>query len=464
MSAINLSYGAYKRTGNPEAVLLNCYVEKAPTQAEEQFAIRARAGLTAFKAVGSGAARGLAATAGLFDDQMLVPVQSTLYGVSATGLTTTFSGALGGTGRVDMALGQDASLNSVVRIATGDNLYQGTAGVLTIDNFAAATGAGASSVCYHRGFWLAVAAGTDQVFYQVPGDTAWTALSFASAEYSPDPLVAVRSRGDQIMLMGSATVEAWALTGSASPAIQPYGGLNFDHGCLARDAAVNVAGALLYVDSNCQVRMFEGGQATIISDNGLTEQIEACDPADLRASGYTGDGHTFYQLTLGAASTWAYDLSTQEWHTRSSLGKDYLTAHLYASIGQQVFAVNSLSNQMYVVDASAKTDAGANFSRTLTAFAEVLEGQIPCANVELICETGAGPYATDPVVSMRFSDDGAKTWSRWFDRPLGETGQYSTRVRWNALGTMKAPYGRVFQFRVTDPALVRASGARVNAP
>lgn len=186
----------------------------------------------------------------------------------------------------------------------------------------------------------------------------------------------------------------------------------------------------------------------------------------MRASGFTKDQHPFYHLTLGAAGTRVYDLSTKVWGSASSLGRDFLTPHLHATVGEQVFAADALSNQIYTLDPDSRTDAGTVFPVEFTAYTELLEGVVPCANVELVCEVGDAPRAgqgSDAQIGMCFSDDGGKNWSAWRYRPLGHTGKSFTRVRWVALGEVKAPYGRIFRFRVSDPVGRRFSALVMNA-
>ena len=54
---------------------------------------------------------------------------------------------------------------------------------------------------------------------------------------------------------------------------------------------------------------------------------------------------------------------------------------------------------------------------------------------------------TDPIIQLRYSDDGTNTWSSWIDRDLGATGEYTTRVKFNNLGMSR---NRIFEFRCTD--------------
>lgn len=466
MTATQLALGAYKRSLNPESILLNCYVEKAPTQQENPVQIRGRAGFPAFKTVGTGPIRGIMVKAGLFDNSAVVISGSTVFLLDDAGTATAQLGTVIANVLVDIDAGRDADLNSVCRFATGDRLYNLTGGSVFQEDFPTVGGAGASSICEHRGFWFGTETGTQQAFFLIPGDTAWQALSFASAEYSPDALKGIRSRGDQFVLLGEETTEVWALTGQADPAIAPYGGLNFDFGCRSIRTAVNCAGVLIWVDHRCVVRSFAGGGADAISDPGLTEQIAAADPGDIRASWYAKDGHSFYVLTIGSMSTWVWDLTEQTWHRSNSSGLDYFRAHLFASIGDTVLAADAINTQIYRADPTARVDGASDpIQKKFTAFHEQLEGAFPCVNVELICETGDAPrtgQGSDPKIQMAYSDDNGKSDSGWIERSLGVTGQSAT-VRWSGLPDIVAPYGRIFYFQCSDPVGFRITSLRMNA-
>lgn len=445
-------------------MLLNAVIEKAATQQGNPLAIRARSGLVNFKAVGTGRARALFAKAGLFGNAGIVLADSTAYLLGENHSLTALTGAIPGTGLVDIDAGQDADLNSIARVATGTGLYQITETAVALESFPTLGGAGASSICFHRQFWFATEAGTDQAYYLAPGDIAWTAFSFVSAEYSPDPLKGIRSRGDQFMLLGSTTCEAWALTGSASPPISPFGGLNFDFGCLTIRSAVNCAGSLIWVDNNGVVRKWDGGDVSAISDDGLAEQIMAVDPADISASYHQEGLHRFYKLRLGGVATWVYDLSLPNWSKRNTAGADYWRAQLFTTLGSTTVAADVFTNQIYSIDADAHDDAGTDFPVEFMGFLEIPEGSIDCVNLELICAVGEAPLGVTPVIQERHSDDQGKSWSRWRERPLGNTGQYTQRVLWTKLGTAKAPFGRIFHFRASSGVGRRFSDLRMNVP
>lgn len=466
---LNLAVAAYQRTGFPTIETVNCLSERSEATGEVSDSLIARPGLEEFANVGTAPIRAIFQRKGLFNDAALVIANTGAHLLSADGSQDALGGTIAGEDLVDVDAGLDADGNSVARVATGSALYKiveggGAAAEVfpTSDN-----NVGASSVAYYKGYWLAVEAGTDYVYYQIPAATDWNPIEFAAAEYQPDRLVAVRTCGDLAVLLGEATTEVWYATGDAANALAPYGGLKFDFGCLARNAAVNCQGALIWVDDNCMVRLFEGSQPSIISDNGLSEQIRRATAADIRASFFIFDQHPCYVLTLGEAATWIYDLSTRRWSKASSLGLDYWTAHLFCNIGSTVLGADALNNQVYRLDPDRAWDGGNVFTMTFCGIIPPQPQPAALANVILRCELGGAPLTgqgSDPIVSMQLSRDGSKTYGPAKERSMGAAGQYAIVPRWSALGQTKANLMTVAKFQISDPVRRRVSAILANVP
>ena len=66
--------------------------------------------------------------------------------------------------------------------------------------------------------------------------------------------------------------------------------------------------------------------------------------------------------------------------------------------------------------------------------------------------------AEEPMISLRWSDDGAKTWSNELTRSMGKIGEYDTEMVWNRLGSGS---NRIFEIHFTDPAPFRITGAEL---
>jgi len=470
MTAIPFLLSSFKRTGFAPMPLVNMLVEPDPSSQAAPVALLARPGLDSFASVGTAPTRALWQRQGLFGDAALIVASGAVISLTAGAVQTTFGGvSVAGDALVDIDGGLDADYYSVARIATGSALYKVSSdgNVVTLEDFPVSGGAGATSIGFLSGYWLGTEAGSDAVYYQIPAASTWTALQFASAEYAPDKNVCVRVVGETAWLMGETTLEGWRVTGNASSPLEPMGGLKFDIGCRTKNAAVNCQGVLIFVDHTNSVRMTSGGEPSLISDHGLSEQISRTDAADIRASFYIKDQHPVYRLTLVSNGTWDYDLSSQKWTQANSEGYDYARAHLFAALPNAVLAADALSNAIYTVNPDSRLDVATTFTVEFCALLEVKEGRAPIANLELDCLLGDSPHTgqgSDPLIGMSVSKDGGFTYGPIQYRSLGVTGARLASPRWNALGDAVAPYGAVFKFQVSDPVGRRFSGARVNVP
>lgn len=468
MVAVPFSFGAYHRTGFPPLTQTNMLAERTASQITNPMALIVRPGLDNFANVGEGPLRGINRKTGLFNESAVVVSRDEVFTLGPSGAVTQQTGVLETTAnRVQIAMGRDSDGLSQARIADGERLYLVANGMVISEQFPSATETdGADSIAYIRQFWLAVKAGTQQVYYLVPGDTEWNALEFASAEYQPDPIICIGILGDQIFLLGSASTEVWALTGSTAPAIAPYGGLAWDLGCKARDTVCNMRGSsLIWVTDKCEVVQSFGSTPQIISDNGLAERIRRSSPLGLRAWTFSIDQHIYYVLSL-EAETWVYDVTTKLWSNSASFDRSYWRAHLGTDVSGDAFALDAQagSNQVWKVNPDTQTDAGDPIIATATAFHELKSGRDGCGNISIIASVGTGlqeGQGSNPIVELRWSDDQGQTWTDWKWTGLGRVGNYEKRVRWNRLGQIRAP-GRYFQFRRSDPVVFRLSDVRMD--
>lgn len=469
MPLLPLVYGAEKRDLGrfPEMVLRNCTVDAAPTQQETPLAVLARPGETEFPAMPGQPLRGCARKAGLFSNDALILADTALYQVAANGQQTAFSGSVPGRDRVRIDIGRDADDNDVARIATGDALYIATGGAVALEPFPEPGGSGAQDILFHRGFWIGIEAGTDKAYYQIPGETTWNALDFASAEYQPDKLIGLDALRDQIWMVGDVTTEVFTLTG-ADPAIAPYGGLAFDKGCRARDSIVAVSDILLWVDDRNGVQMTNGGEPQQVATAGIVGEIRKARTQDIRAWGFGIDNRVYYILSVGFA-TWVFEATTRSWATWDSFGVAYFRGHLGCEYAGQVLALDADpgSSRVWQIDPTAVTDAGDPIECELSAYLEVGEGAVPISSIELIGLAGDAPrtgQGSAPVMAMSYSKDGGKTWSNWKWTTMHQTGKYAGRMRWKGgMGIATAPYGLLVRFRSSEPVGRRWSGARYNA-
>lgn len=88
-----------------------------------------------------------------------------------------------------------------------------------------------------------------------------------------------------------------------------------------------------------------------------------------------------------------------------------------------------------------------------------LQSALFVGNGHLQTNTGA-TAARDPMVNLRWSDDGGHTWSNYYAVGAGQAGNFKTRCMWRRLGRSR---DRVYEFSMTDPIPWRLLDADLKA-
>ena len=158
-------------------------------------------------------------------------------------------------------------------------------------------------------------------------------LDFASAEGSPDGLVAVIVDHREAWLFGSDSVEVWYDAGNVDfPLARIQGAFN-EIGCVAAYSVAKLDNGLFWLGTDAR------GQGIVYRANGYTgvrvstHAIEYAiaqygNISDALAYTYQQEGHAFYVLTFPSANaTWVYDVSTQAWHERAGFDNGAFMRH-----------------------------------------------------------------------------------------------------------------------------------------
>lgn len=418
-------------------------------------------GLTLFCNAGS-EIRGMKTVAG----RCFFVAGSTLYEVSSSGVLTSRGALSSSTGRVDMAHGLfqlvivDGSYGYVLKLES--NAFSR----ITADGFY-----GSPRVAFLDGYFAFIRPQTQQFYISAIDDaTSLDALDFASAERSPDDLVAILADHGELWLMGERSVEIWVNTGGSDFPFQRNSGAILEVGCAAAHSAQKLDSTVIWVGND------DAGAGTVWMANGYkparisTQAVEEALQRSTNLSGasaytYQEDGHNFYCLNVpGLDTTWVFDIFTGQWHERAELvNGDYqqhrANAHAYAF---NKHLVGASSGKVYFLDKTRGDNDGdvkvrdrvsphnASPSLEVLAFNQF----------ELDCEVGRGKSdGTAPTLLMRYSNDGGHTWSAWRSSSLGAVGQRRQRVLFRRLGRAR---DRVWQVRVTDNVLCSILNAKVS--
>lgn len=300
--------------------------------------------------------------------------------------------------------------------------------------------------------------------------SSWQALQFATAESSPDQLVAVFSALGQLWLFGTRTIEIWSNTGDSTFPFRRISGAKIDTGVISAYSIIEIDNSIMWVGKDKFghgiVYKAQGFSPLRVSNTPVEKKIqEAEDLDDLKAFAYQEEGNTFFVLTGGGLETsQVYDLTTQEWHERAYLNNsgdfeiDLASCHMFAF--NKHLVGSRLDGKIYEMSLDYYADGDNQLVRERIYTHLSDEGKrIRFNALEIGFETGVGLQSgqgSNPLVSLSVSKDGARTWTECGTTSIGAVGQYQTKVEFRRLGIAEQ---MTFKIRITDPVKVAITGS-----
>lgn len=314
----------------------------------------------------------------------------------------------------------------------------------------------AEHISYLDGRFIVPDTGTDQFYISADEDiTSWAALDFASAESNPDNILAQIANEKDLYLFGSETVQVFYNSGNADFPFSPYPNV-IEYGIQAKYSLVKDESGLYFLaikpGGGLVVVKVSGFQGSQISSQDTTWTINQLTITDDAIGGlYDMKGQSYYILNFPSEDlTLAFNTQTGLSHRLKSYGLGRHRGLGYGSLGSRQFVGDYDNAKLYELSFTKYTDDGGIIERYRRSRVIHFNNQrIQYHELVIDVKAGVGNAGeANPVVELRWSDDGGNTWSSWISKSLGAAGEYSTRCVWRRLGTSR---GRTFEFRCTDP-------------
>ena len=448
--------------------MVNLFPESVPEGGKEPAFLNRAPGLRLLASVGSGPIRGL----WRMGDYGYVVSGKELYRLNPD-WTSLYIGNLSGTGPVSIA---DNGTQMFIACNGPSFIYNSTT-----EEFAQIADPdfpGAVTVGYLDGYFVFNEPQSQRVWVTSLLDgTAIDPLEFASAEGSPDQLVAAIVDHREAWLFGTNSIEVWYDAGSADFPLQRIQGAFNEIGLAAAYSVAKLDNGLFWLGADSR------GQGIVYRSNGYTGkristhavewQIQQYgDISDAIGYTYQQDGHAFYVLVFPSEdTTWVYDVSTELWHERAGFHEGQFVRHRgncqMAYNGEVVIGDFENSN-VYAFDLNVYADNG-SIQRWLRSWRALPTGKNDLNRtaqhtLQLDCETGVGlntGQGSDPQVMLRWSDDGGHTWSNEHWSSMGKIGRYGYRTFWRRLGMTMKIRDRVYEVSGTDPVKITIMGAQL---
>ena len=334
-----------------------------------------------------------------------------------------------------------------------------------------------------RAFSLRLIANSNQFQWSTPLDaTMWDALDTTRVSVFAGNVLSMFADHNELWFWGERQSQPYALTGSANVFDIIPGGF-IEAGIYAPNSPVRLDNSIFWLGGD------ERGAGVVWRANGYTPNrvsnhaIEFALQGYLTTYGSTGlstavgysyqdQGHGFYVLYFPLPSaTWVYDVATGMWHQRGywNATNGIFTAHHSQNhtfnFGKHLVGDWS-SGKVYDMNIAYYDDAGNPIRRVRrTRHASSDQSYVFFKTLQIYAETGVGPQPPltdgagnprDPMINLRWSNDGGKTWANEISVGIGQAGNYNQRVMFRRLGRGRA---RVWEVSASDPVPYRLIGA-----
>lgn len=443
--------GAYRRdNGNlPELRLVNMYLESATT-GEEGVVLLSRKGLTEYANLSNNPIEGLFQEDNVFSGSVFAVSGGVLYKDSIP------LGSINGTGRVTFAAGASDEL----AVCAGGSIYRYDGSTLAAVSFP--DSANVTCITFHDGHYIAAKANSHTWYWSAVLDAdTWAALDFSSAEARPDILHDIQVIGDNLLLIGSETIERWSNTGDADAPYSRIEGAIINKGTRSTGCSTEIDNRLFIVGSDHIVYVLEENLQRV-SDHSIEERIEASPSTDMFS--FVFEGHSFVCIRL-TNETFVFDIATGQWSEFATSGKSNWRVRTACRTGSETLLGDSTTGKIWTFD--GWEDGDDTLERLFTAAFPIKGGVVVVDSLLLEANVGRtgvlSGQGSSPKVEMRSSRTAGALWNTWRQASLGGQGEYRIKTQFRRCGMFDFP-GAMFEIRVTDPVPFRVSGVYVNEP
>lgn len=323
---------------------------------------------------------------------------------------------------------------------------------------------GGGPCCFQDQFFLVVKPNSREVYASTALDGLTGYTAFGVKEGLGDPIVGIRSNGQDLWVYGTQTAEVLYNAGLFPfPFTRRLGTLS-KIGLAAKSSVLDMKDSFLWIGEG------DEGRGQVFASNGYTAVRISTHPIedflaeqtvldDAVAWKYEHEGHYFYVITLPTADkTLVYDLTTGLWHERAYLNPldGFFNRHRAIScvfFNGKNYVGDYANGNIYELDPETGTDNGEALKWLRSSpHLDNNEDRLFCDEFQVVIESGSGNPnnpGLDPKAFLRISKDGGHVFGNSREANMGKIGEYKTRCRWLMNGQ-----ARDFVFEVSGTAPV----------
>ena len=312
--------------------------------------------------------------------------------------------------------------------------------------------------------FIALAPDTSELYMSNQEDgLTWDLSNVILRSTAPDPWVSMKVILHYIWLMGTLTSDVYYDDGGSPIPFSPFPGGSLEQGIAAPFSLQDVDGTAAWIGNNVNGRgviwRAQGFIPQRISTHAVEFALQQYPTIDDAVSfAYQQEGHSFYVTNFpSGAATWVYDAATQpaQWHERgywntTAAEFEAYRVQYHANAFQQQWALDRATGTLYQMRTDLLTDVDGAMIRRVRRAPHLSTDQRMTFyhRVQVDLQAGVGTASvTSPTVMLRYSDDGAHTWSNEIEMSAGPQGAYAHRVFCGPLGSSR---DRVFEVAMSD--------------
>ena len=309
-------------------------------------------------------------------------------------------------------------------------------------------------VIFHEGFFVSFEPSTGNFYISDSFDgNTWNALQFTNAQERPDPIKELAS--DRVLwIFGESTTQAYDNTGAVFPFTPNYSGRML-YGIRGR-THVQLGNTTYFLGSSSNggvgVWRSKGYVPEAVSTPGyeaLWNSFEDVDEA--YAMPVSWERREWYVLTFPRTRrTFVLDIESGwfEWGSfdQNTDSFDMLPASLFIFYDNKNIFGDSNGNLWYLTSETTKQGAELQVREFDTQVFSDVNERISVSRLWLDMQVGSHDLDITPMIQLKVSKDGGRTFGNWKSIDLGERGNYTARAQWWRLGS---GFNLVFKVRVS---------------
>jgi len=425
--------------------------------ASGQTAIFNTQGIVEFADTSGGAGRGWI----IHKDELYSIHGTTLYKISSSAVVTNL-GTVAGTSRCSLA--ENGESIAIVVPDGNSYFYDTTAGLVQITDVVF-VGFGQVTSVIEKDFYFIFT--TDTLFFNsslasVNKGQDFNALDFGSAEVSTDKILRAFTVRDELVIIGTSTIEIFQNVGGADFPFQRIEGAHVSKGMCARFGIVEYDNGYVYLgnskDELPSIWRGTSSSAVKISTDAIDNKIQSFTKAEIEdvfTWTYSMDGY-FYAGWTVPTTTFIYDGTASAnsgrpiWHERQTSSSRWRVNDVINVYGK-VLVQDNTTGKIGQISSTTYTEYGSSITRDLISQYIEHSGK-PVFNYKLelhIEQATTTDNLASPTVELLISDDGGRSFVSMGTQSLGKVGETARRVVWRRLGHFRQT--RIYKLTTAAP-------------